>query len=176
MKTDLMFINKTLLATVIALCLLVTGVISNLAFANTANNDYVEPIKVKTENSMVVKDKSLEGSKINLSIDQSGSVKFGGAKFISLSGSNVSVTISGLPLTLVTNSNTQIIGVTSIGNINPDDILSGKGIIDQSTGTITLSLLRDESQSSVMITDLEKQIQSLLDQLRKLQAQFNSIR
>ncbi|OGY22039.1 MAG: hypothetical protein A2126_01495 [Candidatus Woykebacteria bacterium GWB1_45_5] len=172
MKTHYGYKKILFLATLVA-GLLVVGAMS--LYANTSeNND--EPVKVKTEINTVVKDRSPEGSRISLSVDQSGSVKFGGAKFVSLSDLSISVTVSGLPLILVTNSSTQIVGVSDLGSINSGDILSGKGSIDQSTGVITLSLLRDESQSSIKIADLEKQIQALLEQLRKLQAEFKNIR
>lgn len=165
--------KKVLFLGILVMGLMVLGTL--MVSANTSEN-YSEPVKVKTEDSVVYKEKSSEGSKLGLSINQSGAVQFSGAKFVSLSGSSVSVTVSGLPLTINTNSSTQIVGVAGLSDIASGDILSGKGTIDSSNGVITASLLRDESQSSVKIADLEKQIQSLLEQLRKLQAQFNSIR
>lgn len=172
MKTHYEY-KKVLLGLTLVMALFVVG--ATISYAENPDN-YVEPIKVKTESNMVVKDRSPEGSKIGFSINQSGAVQFGGAKFVSLSGSNVSVTVSGLSLTLVTNSSTQIIGVSNLSDIASGDILSGKGNIDQSTGVITLAILRDESRSSLMIADLERQIQSLLEQLRKLQAEFKNLR
>ena len=136
-----------------------------------------DPVKVKTEYKMETKVENkaaYEGSKVGFSINPSGAVQFGGAKFVSLSGSNISITIYGLPLTLVTNSSTQLVGVTNLGDMKSGDILSGKAQVDQSSGVIMALHVRDESQTSSRIADLEKQIQILLEQLKKLQAEVKN--
>lgn len=152
--------HYTLPTILLVICLLVAGVTANLVYATTTPG---------------YSGKS-EESRINLSINQAGNVQFNGAKFVSLSGLNVSVTILGLPLTLVTDSTTQVVGVSSLSGIASGDTLSGKGKIDQTTGVITALSIRDESQVSQMVTDLQKRIQALLEQLRQLQAEFKGLR
>ncbi len=151
---------------------------ARLAFAEN-NSSNTEPAKVKTEYEVKYKSEnrgSSEVSKVGFSINPSGGVQFGGAKFVSLSGSNVSITIYGLPLTLSTNSSTQLVGVASLGDMKAGDILSGKGQIDESSGMIMALHIRDESQTSSRIADLEKQIQALLEQLKRLQAEVKNVR
>lgn len=131
---------------------------------------------VKTEDKYkVIETKPVE-SKVSFSIDKSNYVMFSGAKFVSLNGSNINMTVSGLPITLSTDGNTQILGVSSVSNMLAGDVLSGKGTINPNNGVITAVQVRDESQNSQKITDLENQIKSLMDQLKKLQAEFNAIR
>lgn len=167
--------SSTLLAIGFTLAALL---MANLAFAETNSNNE-EPVKVKTEYEVKIKSENMGssvGSKIGFSINPSGNVQFGGAKFVSLSGSNVSITIYGLPLTFVTNSSTNLVGVASLGDMKSGDILSGKGQIDQSSGSITALHIRNESQTSSRIADLEKQIQALLEQLKKLQSEVKNVR
>ncbi len=168
----------------IILGVLATGLVfavmfsAQLAFAENSTKE-PEPIKVKTEYKVETKSENKamhEGSKVGFSINPSGTVQFSGAKFVSLSGSNVAITIYGLPLTLVTNSSTQIVGVASLADMKSGDILSGKGQIDEASGGITALHIRDESQTSSRIAELEKQIQSLLEQLKRLQAEVKNVR
>lgn len=114
-------------------------------------------------------------SKLSLIINADGTVQFGGAKFVSLNGSNIYITAYGLPLTLSTNSNTQILGVASLSNMIAGDTLSGKGSINQSTGIITASSIRNESQNQQKIIDLENQIKSLMEQLKRLQVEMKAM-
>ncbi|MGB3922128.1 MAG: hypothetical protein WBL19_02525 [Minisyncoccia bacterium] len=151
---------------------------ARLAFAENSPSD-TEPVKVKTEYEVKYKSEnrsSSEVSKVGFSINPSGAVQFGGAKFVSLSGANVAVTIYGLPLTLVTSSSTQLVGVSSLADMKAGDVLSGKGQINESAGTITALHIRDESQTSSRIADLERQIQVLLEQLKRLQAEVKNVR
>ena len=127
----------------------------------------------KTEKVYETVEKS--SSKISLVINADGSVQFGGAKFVSLNGSNINITVYGLPLTLSTNSSTQVSGVASISNMAVGDTLSGKASINQSTGVITALSVRDESQNQQKITDLENQIKALLEQLKKLQSEMKGV-
>lgn len=151
--------------------LLVLGTASFVYAGNVDPATYV-----KTEDKYKVVEAKPVESKVSLSIDKSNYVQFSGAKFVSLNGSNINMTVSGLPLTLSTDGNTQILGVSSASNMVAGDILSGKGTINPNNGVITAMQVRDESQNSQKITDLENQIKSLMDQLKKLQAEFNSIR
>ncbi len=154
---------------VLIICSLVSG---SVVYAGN-----VDPATyVKTEEKYkMVETKSVE-SKVSLSIDKSNSVQFSGAKFVSLSGSNLNITVSGLPLALSTDSNTQILGVASISSIAPGDILSGRGTINPNNGVITVISVKDESQNLQRITDIENQIKSLMEQLKRLQAEFQATR
>lgn len=134
---------------------------------------------VKTENKSVAKDSvkdNSEGLRPSLIVDQSGVVKFSGARLVSTSASGATMTVMGLPLTFVTNSSTQIVGITSLSNAVSGDVFSGRGEINQSTGVITATSIVNESRRNIMIADLEKQINSLLEQLRQLQAEFKTLR
>lgn len=110
-------------------------------------------------------------SKVTLSINQHGEIQFSGGKFVSLNGSTINITVSGLPLSISTNTSTQIVGVAGLSSMAVGDVISGKGSINASTGIITATLVKNESQNTQRITDLENQIKALMEQLKKLQAE-----
>ncbi len=117
---------------------------------------------------------NLSGTQPQLSITSSASVRLKGAKVISLSGSNLSVTVFGLPINITTlaSTTTQFIGVADIAHVAIGDTLSVNGTIDQNSGIVTASKIQDESQRQKTIDSIKQQIQMLLDQIRALQAQI----
>lgn len=117
---------------------------------------------------------SSSGSAASLSVGNSGETSLNGAKLVSVSGQNLSVTVFGLPITVsVASSTTQFTGVSSASDLATGDILSIKGSIDSATGIVAASEVRDESQRLQQISSIQAQIQALLDEIHKLQAQVS---
>ncbi len=146
---------------------LITSGAQSIVSANSEGytNEYKKETEYKT-----IEYKKIE-SKVSLSINQNGDVQFGGGKVVSVNGSTLNITVSGLPLSISTNSSTQIMGVSALSNMVAGDTVSGKGTINSSTGVITATIIKNESQNAQKITDLENQIKVLMEQLKKLQAE-----
>lgn len=115
--------------------------------------------------------RELEGARSTLTINGNDMVQLNRGKVVSVSGQTLSVSVFGLTLTVTASASTTLAGVADIAHINVGDTVSVKGIIDPASGVIAAMVIRDESQNQQLIDSIRQQIQTLLDQLRKLQQQ-----
>lgn len=103
-----------------------------------------------------------------LIIKEEGFTEIMKAKLVSVSGSTLSVTIFGIPLSISTSASTRFLGVTDASKMAVGHLLDIRGKTDSSTGIITATDVHDISQKDQSIASLEQQIQALMEQLKKL--------
>ncbi len=113
-----------------------------------------------------------DGAQIEVSA--SGETQLKGAKLVSISGTSISITVFGLPITVTTASSTRFVGAADTSGLIVGDTLSIKGIISQTTGVVTASVVQDESQRQNMLNGIQQQIQALLEQVRQLREKIKT--
>lgn len=118
----------------------------------------------------------------SLSISASNRIVINGSSLVSNSGQSMTVKTFGLNFNLLITSSTVVIGAaqmsststSSISDMKTGDIIDVTGQIDATSGTVTVSQIKDETMQQQNAQNIQQQIQALLDQLHKLQAQLNS--
>jgi len=127
----------------------------------------------ENENNNVEEEINHPGS-LSLSITPNGKVDIRGAKVTSISGNNLTISIFGLSLNATFSSSTNLISApdSNLSQIKIGDVLQIKGIIDSSSGIISVNQVRDESLVSANISSIRARIQALIQELLKLQAQY----
>ncbi|HUX35544.1 MAG TPA: hypothetical protein VMV71_00760 [Candidatus Paceibacterota bacterium] len=118
----------------------------------------------------------------SLSISASNRVVINGSSLVSNSGQSMTVKIFGLNFNLLITSATAVIGTAqtsatstpSVSDMKTGDVIDITGQVDATSGNITVSQIRDETMQQQNVQNIQQQIQALLDQLHKLQAQLNT--
>ena len=124
---------------------------------------------------------SQNGAK-SFSINQGNRAVINGASLVSNSGQSMSATIFGISVNLAITSSTAVVGMaqlsatstSSVSDMKTGDIIDVTGQIDPASGIVTVSQIRDETMQQQNNQNIQQQIQVLLEQLRRLQAQLNS--
>lgn len=111
-----------------------------------------------------------------LVVTPSDEVMIGGAKVVSVNSSTYNLNVLGLTVSVATNSDTKFSGTASTTGVAVGDMVSVKGTIDETTGVITAKQVRDESQVSSAVSDLQAKIKALQDQIRQLLEQAKNLR
>ena len=111
------------------------------------------------------------------SIKSSGDFSVTGVKVNSIDASSNSVNVSlyGLSKT-VSLAGASIMGsnqTISVSDIQVGDILSGSGNYNEATHAVTISRVVDNSYTTRNVSDIQAQIQHLLDLIQQLQAQVH---
>jgi len=125
---------------------------------------------------------SQNGGTPSLSVNPANKIVINGASLVSNSGQSMSIKIFGFNLNLAITPSTVVAGVTQasasstspVSDMKTGDIIDVTGQIDSASGIVTVSQIRDETMRQQNDQNIQQQIQVLLEQLRKLQAQLNT--
>ncbi len=114
----------------------------------------------------------------SLTINSAQRAMINGASLVSNSGQSLTVSIFGLNLNLAITSSTVLLGTastasSSIADMKTGDSIDATGQIDATSGIITVKQMRDRNMQQLNIQSIQQQIQMLLEQIKKLQAQLH---
>jgi len=165
------FLSLTIVFAMLGMVLIVPGL--HVAKADDNGNDAMMSVSHNGE----------QGDENALSphvvINSDGTIIVNGASYVSTTNQTIVVKVFGLNLNVNTTSSTQFLGFMA-GTTNPlsqivaGDTVDVKGTIDSSSGVITATWVRDETQQQKNIQSLQQQINALLEQLKNLEAQIRA--
>ncbi len=105
-------------------------------------------------------------------IKPSGEVMIQKGKVTASSGSSVTVTVLGFPITVgIGASSTIQNGTSTVFAVG--DSLDIRGVIDPATGAITARMIKSDAANNQAVQSLKDQIQKLMEQLKKLRPNFS---